>query len=59
MPHHRPPGDSVQTFGTAELKRVPSPAARMMAAKRVLLMTRLAQNSPGPAYSGNETRSSP
>src|SRR5439155_3961788 len=47
------PAISCKTFGVAELRRVPSPAARMMAAKRASFMIRLAQRP-----TGNETRSS-
>src|SRR5205085_12682071 len=46
------PAVSCKTFGIAELRRVRSPAARIMAAKRASFMIRLAQR-----LTGNETRS--
>ena len=39
MADHRPPGDRCMTLGIADFIRVPSPAARMMAAKRDWLIT--------------------
>ena len=36
--NHRPPGDLVQHLGVADFMRVPSPAARMMAANSALVI---------------------